>query len=49
MRLADLRPGWHTDFVLHRFGAEVEEQDDCLVVRELVDGRITRVGLRVEV
>jgi ribosomal protein S18 acetylase RimI-like enzyme len=33
MRLAELRPGWHTDFVLHRFGAEVLEREDCLVVR----------------
>jgi GNAT superfamily N-acetyltransferase len=33
MRLADVRPGWHTDFVLHRFGAQVLERDDCLVVR----------------
>ncbi|MCU0968078.1 MAG: GNAT family N-acetyltransferase [Rubrivivax sp.] len=33
MRLADLRPGWHTDFILHRFDAEVIERDDCLVVR----------------
>jgi GNAT superfamily N-acetyltransferase len=33
LRLADLRPGWRTDFILHRFGAEVIERDDCLVVR----------------
>lgn len=33
MRLADLRPGWATDFILHRFDAEVIERDDCLVVR----------------
>jgi RimJ/RimL family protein N-acetyltransferase len=33
MRLADLRPGWATDFILHRFDAEVTEHDDCLVVR----------------
>jgi GNAT superfamily N-acetyltransferase len=33
MRLADLRPGWATDFILHRFDAEVTERDDCLVVR----------------
>jgi ribosomal protein S18 acetylase RimI-like enzyme len=33
MRLADLAPGWRTDFILHRFGAQVIERDDCLVVR----------------
>ncbi len=33
MRFADLRPGWRTDFILHRFDAEVIELDDCLVVR----------------
>ena len=33
VRLADLRPGWRTDFILHRFGAEVIEREDCLVVR----------------
>jgi GNAT superfamily N-acetyltransferase len=31
--MTDLRPGWRTDFILHRFGAEVVERDDCLVVR----------------
>lgn len=33
MRVADLRPGWRTDFILHRYGAQVLERDDCLVVR----------------
>jgi ribosomal protein S18 acetylase RimI-like enzyme len=33
MKLADIRPGWHTDFVLHRFGALLLERPDCLVVR----------------
>lgn len=34
MRVADLRPGWRTDFILHRHGgAEIAERDDCLVVR----------------
>jgi ribosomal protein S18 acetylase RimI-like enzyme len=33
LKLADLRPGWRTDFILHRFDAEVIERDDCLVVR----------------
>ncbi|HSV69665.1 MAG TPA: GNAT family N-acetyltransferase [Methylibium sp.] len=33
MRLADLRPGWATDFILHRFDGQVVERDDCLVVR----------------
>jgi ribosomal protein S18 acetylase RimI-like enzyme len=33
VRLADLRPGWRTDFILHRFDAEVIERADCLVVR----------------
>lgn len=33
MRLADLRPGWRTDFTLHGVAAEVLEQPDCLVVR----------------
>ena len=26
MRIADLRPGWDTDFILHRFGAEIEHR-----------------------
>jgi len=33
LRLSDLRPGWRTDFILHRFGAEILERADCLVVR----------------
>jgi GNAT superfamily N-acetyltransferase len=33
MRLADLRPGWRTDFILHRHGALVAERDDCIAVR----------------
>ena len=33
MRLADLRPGWRTDFILHRHGALVVERDDCIAVR----------------
>lgn len=32
MKVADFRPGWRTDFLLHRFGAEVRELDDCVVV-----------------
>lgn len=33
MRLQDLRPGWRSDFILHRHGALVLERADCLVVR----------------
>ena len=33
MKLAELRPGWHSDFILHRHGAVVTECADCLVVR----------------
>ena len=34
MRVADLRPSWRTDFILHRAGGtEVVEQGDCIVVR----------------
>lgn len=33
MKVADFRPGWRTDFLLHRFGAEVRELDDCVAVR----------------
>lgn len=33
MQLADLRPGWRTDFTLHGVAAEVIERDDCIVVR----------------
>lgn len=34
MRVSDLRPGWRTDFILHRgSGAQVLEHDDCIVVR----------------
>ncbi len=33
MKLDELRPGWRTDFILHREGALVHERDDCIVVR----------------
>ena len=33
MRVQDLRPGWRTDFLLHRVGGEIIERDDCIVVR----------------
>ena len=33
MRLHDLRPGWRTDFIVHRYGAVVEEHPGHLVVR----------------
>ena len=33
MKLAELRPGWRSDFILHRHGAVVTERADCLVVR----------------
>ncbi len=33
MRVQDFRPGWRTDFILHRFGAEVRELADCVAVR----------------
>lgn len=33
MRVADLRPGWRTDFTMHGVAAEVAERDDCIVVR----------------
>ncbi|RZU02736.1 GNAT family N-acetyltransferase [Rivibacter subsaxonicus] len=33
MKLAELGPGWETDFFLHREDALVSECDDCIVVR----------------
>lgn len=33
LKLADLRPGWRTDFFLHRRGAVVIEREDAIVVR----------------
>ena len=33
MKLVELRPGWRTDFTLHRVAAEVAERPDCVVVR----------------
>ena len=33
MTLDELRPGWRTDFILHREGALVHERADCIVVR----------------
>ncbi|MBA4178253.1 MAG: hypothetical protein C0505_17105 [Leptothrix sp. (in: Bacteria)] len=33
MTLDELRPGWRTDFILHREGALVLERDDCIAVR----------------
>ena len=33
MTLDELRPGWRSDFILHRHGAVVTERPDCLVVR----------------
>lgn len=33
MKLADIRPGWQTDFILHRLDARIIERPDCLVVR----------------
>ena len=33
VKLQDLRPGWRSDFILHRRGALVTARDDCLVVR----------------
>ncbi|MDO9074052.1 MAG: GNAT family N-acetyltransferase [Rubrivivax sp.] len=33
MTLDELRPGWRTDFILHREGAIVHERADCIVVR----------------
>jgi hypothetical protein len=33
VRLADLRPGWRTDFTMHGVAAEVAEREDCIVVR----------------
>lgn len=33
MKLDALRPGWRSDFILHRHGAVVAERADCLVVR----------------
>jgi ribosomal protein S18 acetylase RimI-like enzyme len=33
MRLAELRPGWRSDFILHRQGALVAERGDCIAVR----------------
>lgn len=33
MKLSDLRLGFRTDAILHEFGAQLIERDDCLVVR----------------
>lgn len=33
MKLADWRPGWRTEAILHRWDGELIERDDCLVVR----------------
>jgi GNAT superfamily N-acetyltransferase len=33
LRVRDFRPGWRTDFLLHRVGAEVRELADCVAVR----------------
>ena len=33
MKLGSLQPGWRTDFIVHRFDAQVFERDDCIVVR----------------
>jgi ribosomal protein S18 acetylase RimI-like enzyme len=33
MKLDELRPGWRSEFILHRHGAVVGERSDCLVVR----------------
>jgi len=33
LRVADLRPGWRTDFTLHGVAAQIGERADCLVVR----------------
>lgn len=33
VRVKDFPPGWRTDFLLHRFGAEVRELPDCVAVR----------------
>jgi ribosomal protein S18 acetylase RimI-like enzyme len=33
VRVADLRPGWRTDFTLHGVAAQVLEREDCVVVR----------------
>jgi ribosomal protein S18 acetylase RimI-like enzyme len=33
VKLADLRPGWRTDFTLHGVAAQVHERDDCIAVR----------------
>lgn len=33
MKLADLRPGWRTDFTLHGVAAQVHEREDCIAVR----------------
>ena len=33
VKLAELSPGWRTDFILHREDALVSERDDCIVVR----------------
>jgi len=33
VKLTDLLPGWRTDFILHRFDADVREHADCIAVR----------------
>jgi RimJ/RimL family protein N-acetyltransferase len=33
MRQDDLRSGWRSEFIRHRFDAQVTEQPDCIVVR----------------
>lgn len=32
VKLADIPPGWHTEFIVDRFDAQIIERDDCLVV-----------------
>jgi RimJ/RimL family protein N-acetyltransferase len=33
MKLAELRPGWRTDLILHAQGGVLTEHDDCIAVR----------------
>jgi ribosomal protein S18 acetylase RimI-like enzyme len=33
LRLADLKPGWRSELILHAHGGTVSEREDCLVVR----------------
>ncbi len=43
MRVKDLRPGWRTEFFLHRDGALIAERDDAIV--ECADPEQLAIGI----